>query len=248
MALFDIFRPQGLGSSDVASARTALQEARGAEGSTDAMTATIQRILALGLDGRGFYKGAAAVADRALASSGGDVEAAIGSLSRGGVRAAAGGGFVTSLGGFVTMPVAIPVNVLEFYITATRTVGAIAKLRGYDITDPTVRTAVLLTLAGSKSTDILSKAGVTMGGGVLGGLAKRRLPEAAVMMINKAVGFRLLRALGQKTLARFGRAVPLLGGAVGAFADGAMMSEIAQQAREEFPRYVSEKPRDWGVR
>ena len=32
MALFDIFRPQGLGSSDVASARTALQEARGAEG------------------------------------------------------------------------------------------------------------------------------------------------------------------------------------------------------------------------
>ena len=68
------------------------------------------------------------------------------------------------------------------------------------------------------------------------------------MVINKAVGFRLLRALGQKTLARFGRAVPLLGGAVGAFVDGAMMSEIAQQAREEFPRYVSEKPRDWGVR
>ena len=33
------------------------------------------------------------------------------------------GGFVTGLGGFVTMPVALPVNIAEFYIQATRMVG-----------------------------------------------------------------------------------------------------------------------------
>ncbi len=43
------------------------------------------------------------------------------------------GGFVTGLGGFVTMPVALPVNIAEFYVQATRMVGAIATLRGYDV-------------------------------------------------------------------------------------------------------------------
>jgi hypothetical protein len=30
------------------------------------------------------------------------------------------------VGGFITLPVALPVNVLEFYVQATRMVGAIA--------------------------------------------------------------------------------------------------------------------------
>lgn len=248
MGLFDIFRPKTINKVDIKTARSALDEARDPNGNSDAITAMIQRILALGLDGRGLFKGAKATADAALKASGGDVEKAIDSLARGGIRTAAGGGFLTSLGGFVTMPVAIPANVLEFYVIATRTVGAIATLRGYDVADPTIRTAVLLTLVGSKSTDILNKAGVSLGSNALGGLAERGLPKAAVMMINKAVGFRLLRTVGQKTLSRFGRAVPILGGGVGALADGAMMSKIAQQARSEFPRFIADDTHhDWGV-
>ncbi len=243
MGLFDIFRRR-----DVATARTALQEAHDPEGRTDAITATIQRILALGLDGKGFLKGAHRVADDALRAADGDAERAIDALARGGVRLAAGGGFVTSLGGFVTMPIAIPANVLEFYVVATRTVGAIAKLRGYDIDNPTIRSALLLALVGAKSTDILNKAGISIGTNALGGLASSRLPQAAMMMINKAVGFRLLSTVGAKTLARFGRAVPVIGGVVGAFVDGAMLSKIAEHARVEFPPYTPEARREWGVR
>lgn len=246
MGLFDFLRPKGMSPADVSTTRTALQEARDPQGRTDAITATIQRILNLGIDGKGLYKGADAVAEAALKASGGDAERAIDSLARGGVRAAAGGGFVTSLGGFVTMPVAIPVNIFEFYVTATRTVAAIARLRGYDLADPSIRTAILLTLVGARSTDILNRAGVVVSGNVLGGLAERGLPKAATMMINKAVGFRLLRTIGEKSLARFGRAVPLLGGAVGAVVDGAMLSKIAKHARSEFPR--TERAHDWGVR
>jgi hypothetical protein len=243
MGLFDIFRRK-----DVTTTRTALQEAQNPQGDTDAITATIQRILALGVDGKGFLKGAHRIADDALQAADGQVERAIDALARGGVRAAAGGGFLTSLGGFVTMPIAIPANVLEFYVIATRTVGAIAKLRGYNIDDPTIRTAILLTLVGSRSTDILNRAGITIGTNTLGGLAAKSLPQAAVMMVNKAVGFRLLSTVGAKTLARFGRAVPILGGAVGAFVDGAMLSKIAEHARGEFPTLTRERSRDWGVR
>nr|NLI51589.1 EcsC family protein [Propionibacterium sp.] len=243
MGLFDIFRRQ-----DIATARSALQEAHDPQGKTDAITATIQRILALGLDGKAFLKGAHTVADDALRAADGDTERAIDALARGGVRLAAGGGFVTGLGGFVTMPVALPANLLGFYVVATRTVGAIAKLRGYDIDDPTIRSAILLALVGARSTDILNKAGISIGTNALGGLASSRLPAAALMMINKAVGFRLLRSIGAKTFARFGRAVPLIGGIVGAVVDGAMLSRIAEHARVEFPTSTAEARRAWGVR
>lgn len=248
MGLFDIFRRKDA-KVDINVTRTALDEARDPGGNSDAITSVIQRILSIGLDGRGVFKGAQSLAADALKKADGDVERAVDSLARTGIRTAAGGGFLTSIGGFVTMPVAIPANVFEFYVLATRTVGAIATLRGYDVKDPMIRTAVLLTLVGSKSTDILNKAGVTMGSGALAGLATRGLPRAAVMMINKAVGFRVLRSVGEKTLARFGRAVPVLGGGVGAVVDGAMMSKIAQQARQEFPKFVADQTnRDWGVR
>lgn len=248
MGLFDIFRGGAAGASDVNTARSALRDAQAGDAGGDAITATIQRILSIGLDGRGLYKGAAATAQAALRASDGDVERAIDRLARSSVRVAAGGGLITSLGGFVTMPVAIPANLLEFYVTATRTAGAIAVLRGYDINDPTIRTAVLLTLVGSKATDVLSKAGLSLGVGGVAGLASRGLPAAARMVIQKAVGFRLLKMLGEKTLSRFGRAVPLLGGAIGAVVDGAMMSRITAAARAEFPRFVPDARQDWGVR
>ena len=69
------------------------------------------------------------------------------------------------------MPIALPANVLEFYVQATRMVGAIATLRGYDVQDPRIRTAVLLTLVGSKSDDVLKKAGMATGGGRVTSLA-----------------------------------------------------------------------------
>ena len=45
------------------------------------------------------------------------------------LRLAAGNGFVTGLGGFVTLPIALPANVAGFYIVATRMAGAIAAVR-----------------------------------------------------------------------------------------------------------------------
>ena len=50
------------------------------------------------------------------------------------LKLAAAGGFVTSVGGFITLPVALPANVLGFYLLATRMTAAVASLRGYDIT------------------------------------------------------------------------------------------------------------------
>lgn len=196
--------------------------------------ALVGKLMDLGLDGVGPLDSVQEVV-RQHQDAHGDPEGAIDALVRAHVRLGAGGGFVTGFGGLLTMGVSLPANIVGFYVLATRMVGGIATIRGYDVTRPEARSAVLLSLVGADSQEVLRKAGVT-GGGRLAQVALQRLPRAAVMVINKAVGFRLASRLTTKTLSRFGRAVPVLGGVLGAGLDGYLMHKIAGHARSEFPQ------------
>ncbi len=201
-----------------------------------AATAMVDTLLGVGIDGAGPFDSARQIADVALAEHP-DTERAVDAVVGTHLRMATAGGFVTGLGGIVTLPVALPANILEFYVLATRMVAGVATARGYDTRKPEVRSAVLLTLVGADSDDLLRKAGVTSTGR-LANLAGQRLPAPAMMVINKGVGFRLVSQVGQKALARFGKAVPLLGGVVGAGLDRYLMGGIADHARREFPLRV----------
>ncbi len=215
----------------------ALARARATDegGLSGAATRLIERLLDVGIDGRGPFSSASEIADEALESSGGNTRQALDAIQRDHLTLGAIGGFVTGLGGFFTLPVSIPVNVLEFYLLGTRVTAATAKLRGYDIDQPEIRSAILLTLVGADSEDLLKKAGLHAAGGKLSGLAFERLPAPALMVLNKAVGFRLLSRIGQSTFARLGRAVPVVGGVIGAAFDTYLLRRIAKQARKEFP-------------
>jgi hypothetical protein len=128
---------------------------------------------------------------------------------------------------------------MGFYLVATRMVAGIATARGHDIQQPEVRSAVLLALVGADADDLLRKAGVA-GTGRLVNLAAQRLPGPALMAVNKAVAFRLLSQAGKRSITRFGRMVPLVGGAVGAGLDTYLLKRIADHARTEFP--MKERP------
>ncbi len=197
-------------------------------------TGLVERLLDAGIDGRGPFESAAKVAAKATRKhpSG---DGAVDEIVKDASVLAAAGGFVTSMGGFITMPVSLPANVLEFYLVATRMVAAIAKVRGYDIDRPEIRSAILLTLVGADADDLLKKAGVVVPMGRLSNLAAQRLPGPVLMVVNKAVGFRLLSTAGKGVLARFGRGVPVVGGVVGAGLDTYLLRRIADHARGEFP-------------
>lgn len=222
---------------DVDDEQPAPEGSDGPSGLSSAATRVVERLLEVGIDGRGPIDSAQQLADKARSAHPGE-DGAIDAVVRQHLKMAAAGGFVTGLGGFVTLPVALPVNVAEFYLLATRMVAAIACLRGYDLRQPEVRSAVLLTLVGADSDDLLKKAGVTTSGR-LANLAAERLPGPALMMVNKGVGFRLLSQLGRKGLQRFGKAVPLVGGAVGAGVDAYLLRRIADHARHEFPPHTA---------
>ena len=133
------------------------------------------------------------------------------------------------------MVVALPANVLGFYVLATRMSAAVARLRGYDLAQPEIRSAVLLSLVGADAQDLLAKAGVVAPTGRLAGMAAQRLPGPALMVVNKAVGFRILSTAGKGVFTRFGKAVPVVGGAVGAGMDLWLMRQIGAHVRTEFP-------------
>jgi len=233
----------GLGKDDTDEAQpaSALEQAaarRPDDGRlTGAVTGLVENLLDTGIDGRGRFDSAQKVADAKRAEKR-TTDAAVDAVVRQHLTLAAAGGFVTGLGGFVTMPVALPVNVLEFYLVATRMVASVASLRGYDIDQPEIRSAVLLTLVGADADDLLKKAGV-LSTGRLANLAAQRLPGPALMVVNKAVGFRLLTTAGKKSLARMGKGVPLVGGFLGAGLDAYLLKRIADHARHEFPPRVA---------
>jgi hypothetical protein len=232
VGVLDLFRSDRSVAHDD---RPALEAALDRPPDTGAVSRLIHVLLNVGLDGAGPLRSATEVADRARRTTG-TTEAAVGKVARGHVARGGVGGFVTGVGGFVTMPVALPVNVVEFYVQATRMVGAIATLRGYDVREPHVRTAVLLTLVGSHADDVLAKAGMATGGGRVVSLAAKRLPPTALPMLNKAIGFRLVRGVGERAFARLGRGVPVVGGLVGGGIDVWMMKKIADHAMEQFPQ------------
>lgn len=203
-----------------------------AGGLEKAATTLVNRLVDAGIDGAGPLDAAATVAEKALAAHG-DPEGAIDDVIASHIKLAAANGFVTGLGGFVTLPVALPVNIAGFYGVATRMVAAIAHLRGYDVQRQEVRAAVLLTLVGADATSVLAKAGLNPAGRIAG-LALQRLPGPALMVLNKGIGFRLLSQMGRKSLGRLGRGVPLAGGVVGAGLDWWLLRKIADGARTEF--------------
>ncbi len=201
----------------------------------DAISRMVQLLMDVGIDGAGPLKSAQELAALTLTNTRSS-EAAVRKIARQTVARGGIGGFVTSLGGFVTMPVALPVNVVEFYVQATRMVAAIATLRGYDVNDPHVRSAILLALVGSDADEVLSKAGLATGGGRMVSLASKQLPPAGLLILNKAVAFKLIRGVGEKAFGKLGRGVPLLGGMVGGTIDTWMMKRIADHAMGEFPQ------------
>ncbi len=233
MGLIDKLTP---GRSETKKTRAALDAAGDANPDPGAIDRLVAMLVDTGLEGRGPLSSAREVADEALKKHGGDSEKAIAALARSATVKGSVGGFLTGIGGFVTMPVSLPLNVAEFYLQAVRMVGGIATLRGYDITEPRVRTAILLTLVGSDSDEVLKKAGMATGSSRITSYALKGLPPAALMVINKAVGFRLMRGVSEKVLARFGRGIPVAGGLVGGGIDGYMMKKIAEHAMKEFPR------------
>src|ERR687893_165752 len=121
-------------------------------------TGFVREALNRAVDGVGPLPPAAVAADKQLAEQGGNVDRAIHEVIENNVRIAGAQGFVTNLGGLVTMAVAVPANITGLAIIQCRMVAGIAHLRGHDLADPRVRNAILAMLLGEEQvSDLVRK-------------------------------------------------------------------------------------------
>ena len=142
-------------------------------------------------------------------------------------------GFITGLGGLLTLPVAIPANISSVIIVQIRMIATIAKMRGYNLKDDQVKTLVFVALTGQAATDILKQAGITIGSKVGINLIKK-MPMKVIYQINKKVGFRLVTKFGQKGIINLGKLVPIVGGVIGGTVDTVGTLTVGKTAKKLF--------------
>ena len=142
-------------------------------------------------------------------------------------------GFVTGFGGFITMPVTLPVNVTSVLTVQMRMIAATAYMAGYDITSDKVQTLVYACLAGVSVGEILKKTGVQFGL-KLGKNLVQKIPGRVITRINQRVGFRLLTKFGSKGLINLGKVIPVVGAVIGGGFDLAETAIIGKRAVKMF--------------
>lgn len=146
---------------------------------------------------------------------------------------AATSGFITGLGGILTLPIAIPANIASVLYVQIRMIAAIAHLGGYDVRDDKVKTLVFSVLVANSAKDVLKDIGVAVGNKLAINLVQK-ISVDTIKAINKRVGFKLLTKFGEKGAINLGKAVPLIGGIIGGTFDGYTTNAIGNIARDTF--------------
>ncbi|MGL4760159.1 MAG: EcsC family protein [Sarcina sp.] len=142
-------------------------------------------------------------------------------------------GFVTGLGGIITLPVAVPANISSVLYIQIRMIATIASMRGYNLRDDQVKTLVYLSLTGQGAAEILKKSGIKIGQGMATVLVSK-IPSEVIKVINQKVGFRLLTKFGEKGVVNLGKCIPLVGGVIGGTVDGFGTRTIGKTAKKLF--------------
>lgn len=142
-------------------------------------------------------------------------------------------GFVTGLGGLLTLPVTLPTNITTVLYVQIRMIAAIAKMGGYDLKDDRVKSLVYTCLVASSASDVVKQTGIAIGQ-KLALNALKNMSADVLVKINQKVGFKLLTKFGEKGAINLGKSIPILGGIVGGLFDSISTNTIGNVARDTF--------------
>jgi hypothetical protein len=194
----------------------------------------VHQALDRAIAGVGPLPSAASAADAQLREQDGDVELGIHEVIENHVRYAGAQGFVTNLGGLVTMAVLVPVNISGLALIQCRMVAGIAHLRGYDLDDPRTRDAILACLLGEERILRMVKQRVLPGTPMEIAAAVVHDPALDRLLGTEVAAELVTRATGKRVAATVGRRIPVVGGVVGAGTDAFVTWKIGRYVDREF--------------
>ena len=142
-------------------------------------------------------------------------------------------GFITSFGGLITLPIAIPANISSVLYVQMRMIACLAHMGGYDINSDQVQTLVYACLAGVSLDQVVKQVGIKFGTKLANSMVKK-IPGKVLTKINQKVGFRFLTKFGTKGLINIGKMIPVVGGIISGGFDFAETKIIADRAYKMF--------------
>lgn len=146
-------------------------------------------------------------------------------------------GFLTGLGGLMTLPVTIPAALGASWVLQTRMTAAIARIYGHELAEERVQTMILLVVIGQDLKETLKQVGIKAGTRLSYQLIEK-IPGAVLTRINQLVGMRLLAKTGEKGVVQLTKLVPVAGGFIGGTVDAVscrMVGRLAQKAFAPVP-------------
>lgn len=195
----------------------------------------VRQFLAKAVDGFPGFPGAREVGRKHLTKTH-DVDHAVRGVIEQHVRLAGAQGFVTNIGGVVTLAVSIPANIAGIALVQVRMVAAIAHLRGYEVADTRVRAAALMTLLGEDGVRDALEDKVIFGTPHDVAVGVGEIEPAVLDHITAQVTQALVTRIGGKNATlTVTRRIPVIGGAVSAGIDAYATYTVGRYADREFP-------------
>lgn len=142
-------------------------------------------------------------------------------------------GFISGLGGIMTMPITLPANITSVIYLQIRMIAAIAHIGEHDVHDDRVKTLTYVCITGNSAKDIMKGTGIAIGT-KLTTSAIKSVSGKTLTSINQKVGFRLLTKFGEKGVVNLGKTVPIVGGVIGGGLDFMTTSTIGRVAKNTF--------------
>lgn len=142
-------------------------------------------------------------------------------------------GFITSLGGVITLPVAIPANLASVWYVQMRMIATIATMGGFDPRDDEVQALAYTCLTGASIADVCKATGVKTANSSAKAIVNK-IPGSLMKSINSKMGYRFITKAGDTGVVNLMKGVPVAGAIVGGGVDFASTIAIAKKACKLF--------------
>ena len=142
-------------------------------------------------------------------------------------------GFLTNIGGLITLPVAIPANITSVIYVQLRMIATLAYMGGLNPSDDEVQTLCYVALLGKGATDLLKQMGIQVGTKLTNNMIAK-ISGATLTKINRALGMRFITKFGEKGIINLGKGVPVVGGFIGGGFDFATTKTISKVSKDMF--------------
>ncbi len=141
-------------------------------------------------------------------------------------------GFLSGLGGALTMIVTIPADLASTLYMQLRMIAGIAYIRGFDLREDGVKTMIYLCLVGNAASSVLNQVGIKITEKFFAKKVIPLLSRKVTTKINQMIGGRIITKAGSKGIINASKAVPLIGGLFGAVWNWAEVAVVAKFAKK----------------